>query len=344
MSIFRRAVIASQMAEKKLSGVFAGDPLPETISNTNGLSTDFLDYGLLVGSKLYAYDNNLIRTEIATIENPHRNSWAGCSNEKYAFLGFGILGSDTDANRKVEVYDKSLLKVATITGLTVKGGYAMQSAGNGVVLYGGSSKKVNMIDSNLMLSTLSDLPISEAGLTYAASVKLNGNAIFSGGSALTTNIPLSHMFRYDENFVRHTMTSMGVPRMYHRGATVGGKCLFGGGVMGNAYLESSYTTLVDIYDSSFLRLGYTNLATTASNEIGASQNESFAFFASGRNLSVQTNAIAIFDKNLVRTDDRSLTYAKQNVHVFKAGKNVIFASGGSWIAGQSNSVDILQYE
>ena len=279
---------------------------PSTLSQARyGLAaTTVGDYALfgggyngLVSAVVDAYDTNLERTTAPTLSEG-RDFLAATTVGDYALFGGGV-GSGNFA--LVEAYDTDLEKTTPLAFSVSRSGLAATTVapagGSGYALFGGGytfggasshpSSWVYACDSSLTIIT--SLSLSEArgslAATTVAPVGGSGYALFGGGKD-GGDVYYELIDVYDSSLTRTTPTALSQAR-YHLAATTlattGGSeyALFGGGV----YDADTPSSVVDVYDSSLIRIAPMALSAArsflAATTLTTTGGSGYALFGGG---------------------------------------------------------------
>ena len=300
---------------------------PTALSRARGnlAATTVGNYALFGGgnsigsrSDIDAYDSDLTRTTPTALSKA-RSFLAATTIGNYALFGGGTNSNVVDAyNTSLTRSTPTALSQArdylAATTVAPAGGSSPQS---GYALFGGGyrSNVVDAYDQNLTRSTptvLSQAMQNLAATTIApagGSSPQSGYALFGGGLGDTYSATVD---AYDQNLTRSTPTVLSQARRFLAATTVApaggsipqsGYALFGGG-----YDGSSYSNVVDAYDSDLTRSTPTALSQ-ARNDFAATTVGNYALFGGGY-VDGYSAVVDAYDQNLTRSTPTELSQAR----------------------------------
>lgn len=283
-------------------------------------------------SEVEAYNVSLVRTIPADLTEAKVALATAKTGEYGLFAG----GGDNFRNpySSVDAYSASLSH-STATSLSESRTYLTGAATGVYSLFAGgnltgsiSSNKVDVYDDNLAQTTATTLSLERASLVATT---VGEHAIFASGVKWTgdSGNGTNKVDAYSGNLVHSTLADA-TRYSYDAATAVGDYALFG---------ESS-GTLVDVYNSSLIKLTPVNLSDTKSN-FAATTVGNFALFGGGRSSSEQFSKVEGFDNNLVLHQFEDLSEARSPLAATTVSNYALF--GGGYSSTYSATVDCYEY-
>ena len=306
-------------------------------------ATSLGNYGLFGGgwdgsyqsSAVDAYDQTLTRTTPTSLSYG-REYLAATTVGNYALFGGGAVSYVLSI---VDAYDTSLTRT-TPTGLSQsRYKLAATSVGNYALFGGGGSAQytrlvVDAYDTNLTRTTPTALSLERRNL---AATTVGNYALFGGGEK--NGIASSVVDAYDTSLTRTNPTGLNEARGWLAATTVSpavgsssqsSYALFGGGAAG-----SSYSSVVDAYDTSLTRTTPTELsqarkelaAPTVAPAGDSSPQSGYAVFGGGYSGSDWVPTVDAYDASLTRTIQPKLSVGRSYLSGTSIGNYALFAGG-----------------
>lgn len=194
-----------------------------------------------------------------------------------------------------------------LSGASV-GNYALFVGGNTTNIYGTATDAYN---ADLVRSSPSAIGKSEEGM---ASVAIGNYALFVG---------VNGVYAYNANLSLSNPSALSVQRSYSAAATVGNYALVGGGYN---FDSSSYSAVVDAYNTNLTRTTVSTPLVQARSRPGATSTENHALFGGGLMSSGQSAVVDAYDENLTRSTPSPLGAASSGVRATKSGSYALFCT------------------
>ena len=291
--------------------------------------------GSYQSSAVDAYDQTLTRTTPTSLSYG-REYLAATTVGNYALFGGGAVSYVLSI---VDAYDTSLTRT-TPTGLSQsRYKLAATSVGNYALFGGGGSAQytrlvVDAYDTNLTRTTPTALSLERRNL---AATTVGNYALFGGGEK--NGIASSVVDAYDTSLTRTNPTGLNEARGWLAATTVSpavgsssqsSYALFGGGAAG-----SSYSSVVDAYDTNLTRTTPTELsqarkelaAPTVAPIAGSSSQSGYAVFGGGYSGSDWVPTVDAYDASLTRTIQPKLSVGRSYLSGTSIGNYALFAGG-----------------
>lgn len=282
-----------------------------------------------------AYSKTL--TQISNVKDlsEERYELSGATVGNYALFGPGSRSSWS--TQGVDVYDKSLTKITdkTLTFTTASEGYAAAAVGNYALFT--NRKIVEVFDSSLTHTTLSDFA-SGGDKSYDKGTTVGGYAIFGGGPSLPKAVDA-----YDSSLTHFKPADHTHGRRFYAATAIGDYAIFGGGDTFN--LESNLSTALEVYDKSLVHTNSSELSVPRES-LAATSVGDYAIFAggSGQGNSDVSAVVDVYDASLVHTIGHDLSKARDGLTAATVGNYALFASGntegGTSTKGSTSIVDV----
>ena len=298
---------------------------------SRGLATDFDDeissigattvgnYALFGGgyvgtgsrlSTVYAYNSNLTRSKITSL-SVARSGAGATTVGNYALFAGGYAGGTTPQTSTADTYTSGLVK-GTATSLSVaRYGLAATTIGN-YALFGGGyngssySPTVDAYNSSLTRSTPTALSVARDDLSATTA---GSYALFGGGEGSSFS---STVDAYNSSLTRSTPTALSEAKQYLAATTIGNYALFGGGRLYSSSSGTSYSSVVDAYNSNLIRSKLTDLSY-GRDTLSATTVGDYALFGGGATPTIS-------DSDESRVDYYKIAFPNITLNVYKGAK------------------------
>ena len=287
------------------------------------------------GSYTYAatvFDSSLVKSSITM--SAQYAYWMGVpKNNTYAMFGRAVVIPISNATI-IDAINAALVKTAINIGVAIA--YSAQASfGDYAVFAGGYysntstwTTEVAFYNSSLTKNTGALSNGRAAGQGGAVN---NNYAIFAGGNSSAGTG--KEVDAFNSSFVRTSGTALTYISWNGRcyGAKAGQYALF--------YNDNTGVGNIDAYNDSLVKVTTAALSVSR-QQLAASYTDDYAVFSGGQySTGTQYNTVDVFDSNLTRTNNFTLSSARYDLRSVNQNGRILVAGG--YNSGYSNLVDII---